>query len=46
MSAEQCEDLAMEIRDLDWRLEDVVVAPVPELPDGVRTRPRGPEERE
>jgi divalent metal cation (Fe/Co/Zn/Cd) transporter len=46
VSAEQCEDLAMEIRDLDWRLEDVVVAPVPELPDGVRTRPRGPEERE
>ena len=33
--------LASEIAGLDWKLDDVVVAPVGELPDGVRTQQRG-----
>jgi divalent metal cation (Fe/Co/Zn/Cd) transporter len=40
-TVEQCEGLADAVRALDWKLEDVVVAPVSELPPGVRTRPRG-----
>lgn len=41
VSVEQCAGLADEIRGLDWKLDDVVVAPVAELPVGVRTTPRG-----
>ena len=40
-SVEQCEELATAVRSLDWKLEDVVVAPVSELPPGIRTDPRG-----
>ena len=38
---EQYEDLATAVRALDWRLEDVVVAAVRELPPALRTRPIG-----
>lgn len=41
VTAAQCDDLASEIAGLDWKLDDVVVAPVGELPDGVRTQQRG-----
>lgn len=40
-SVEQCESLARAVRALDWKLEDVVVAPVTALPPGIRTKPRG-----
>jgi len=41
LSVEQCEDLAAAVRGLDWKLEDVVVAPVAELPPALRTGPIG-----
>lgn len=40
-TVEQCEQLAAAIRALDWKLEDVVIAPVRDLPPGIRTQPRG-----
>ncbi|WP_232548196.1 cation diffusion facilitator family transporter [Propioniciclava soli] len=40
LGAEQCDELAEAIGRLDWKLDDVVVAPVGALPPGVRTRPR------
>ena len=45
VGAAECDELAARLRDLDWRLEDVVVAPVGELPDGVRTHRRTAQER-
>ena len=41
VSVDQCDALATEIAGLDWKLDDVVVAPVAELPEGVRTEPVG-----
>lgn len=41
VSVAECAALAQEIRALDWKLDNVVVAPVRSLPPGVRTRPRG-----
>ncbi|MDO5502654.1 MAG: cation transporter [Actinomycetia bacterium] len=38
---EKCEALRATVRGLDWKLDDVVIAPVAALPPGVRTRPRG-----
>ena len=38
---EQCESLAAAIRALDWKLQDVVVVPVRELPRGLRAAPIG-----
>jgi divalent metal cation (Fe/Co/Zn/Cd) transporter len=43
---DQCEGLADAVRMLDWKFDDVVVAPVSELPPGIRTRPRGLEPEE
>ena len=40
-SVAKCEELAAGLRALDWRLEDVVVAPVRELPPALRTAPIG-----
>ena len=45
-TVEQCADLAAAVRSLDWKLEDVVVAPVAELPEGLRTAPRGLQQEE
>ncbi len=41
VSVEQCTELTEAIRSLDWKLDDVVVAPVAAVPAGARTRPRG-----
>ncbi len=41
VTVERCAALVDALRALDWKLDDVVVVPVPELPVGVRTRPRG-----
>ncbi|KAB7745308.1 cation transporter [Nostocoides sp. F2B08] len=38
---ERLESLAESIKALDWKLDDVVVAPVSVLPEGVRSTPRG-----
>lgn len=38
---EQVTALTRAVRALDWKLDDVVVVPVPEVPATVRTRPRG-----
>ncbi len=41
VDVDRCVALADEIRALDWKLHDVVVAPVATLPVAVRTAPRG-----
>ena len=41
LAAAQLTTRATEIARLDWKLDDVVVAPVAELPEGVRTEPVG-----
>lgn len=38
VTAAECDGLAEAVRDLDWKLDDVVVVPVGELPDAVRTK--------
>ncbi len=39
-TVEALDRLAHDVRALDWKLDDVVVAPVRTLPPGIRTRPR------
>ena len=41
VTVEQCTELTDAIRSLDWKLDDVVVAPVAAVPAGARTHPRG-----
>lgn len=41
VTVEQVEALRAAVRALDWKLDDVVVTVVPELPEGIRTAPRG-----
>lgn len=41
VTVEQCAELADAVRALDWKLADVVVAPVAAVPTGARTVPRG-----
>lgn len=45
VSAERISQLAVDIRSVDWKLADVVVAPVTELPEGLRTVPRSDDAR-
>lgn len=41
VTVERCAELVGAVRALDWKLDDVVVVPVAELPPGTRVRPRG-----
>ena len=41
VSVEKVDSLRVAVQSLDWKLDDVVVSVVPELPEGVRVAPRG-----